>query len=72
MKTALALAIAVLILVSVLLGYVASHEGRMPSRQHMQQRIAGWKWPGSPSKGGKMAGFSWGDGPGAARFDNGG
>ena len=72
MKAALALAVAVLLVVSALLGYVASHQGRMPSHQHIKQRIAGWKWPGAPSKGGKMAGFSWGDGPGATRFNDGG
>lgn len=65
-------AFALLIVLSALLGYVASHGGRMPPHQHIQKRIAGWKWPGQTPKGSKVAGFSWGDGPGAARFDNGG
>jgi hypothetical protein len=65
-------ALALLIVLSALLGYVATHGGRMPPHHDIKQRIAGWKWPGSPQKAGRMAGFSWGDGPGATRFDNGG
>ena len=64
---------AFLLVLSALLAYVATHQGRMPSHQHIQHQIAGWKWPGhAPPKGSKLAGFSWGDGPGAARFDVGG
>jgi hypothetical protein len=62
-------AFALLLVLSALLGYVASHGGRMPPHQHLQKRIAGWKWPGGPP-GSKQAGFSW-DGPAASQPDNG-
>ena len=64
-------AFALLLVLLALLGYVASHGGRMPPHNHMKQRIAGWKWPGSPPKGRQQAGFSWGDRP-ADVTDNGG
>jgi hypothetical protein len=63
---------ALLLVLSALLGYVASHGGRMPPHKHIQHQIAGWKWPGHAPKGHKQAGFSWGDGPSAVQFDNGG
>lgn len=61
MKAALAL----LIMLCALLGYVAGHGGRLPPTKRLPQQIAGWKWQGQ-GRNHQEAGWSWDGGSSSA------